>query len=136
MIVLPINLVVDKNLLASIYSKIANSMKLEDYMLNLINKDINSIILLKDNLYFNKENGKIYRGDTEIILAKTEYILFKLLLDNCNRLVTFDEIESVIWENKVTSRFTLRNHVKHLRNKTDFDLIRNQSNCGYIMVIN
>lgn len=133
---LPINLVVDKNLLIDIYSKIANTIKIEDYVLNLINKDINSIILIKDNIYFNKENGKVYKGDMEVILTKTENTLFKLLFNNCNRLVTFEEIEAIIWKNKVASRFTLRNHIKHLRNKTNTDLIKNQSNRGYMMIVN
>lgn len=60
-----------------------------------------------------------------------ELNLFTLLLKNRNNIIDIKTIHEVVWAGKDMTRFTLRNKIKILRDKTYFTLIKNHSNIGY-----
>ena len=66
-------------------------------------------------------------------LTKTEKKLIKVLAENTNKLVTYEEISDIVWKGKVFSIYSLRNVIKHIREKTDESFIKNSSNRGYIL---
>ncbi len=109
-------------------------VSLDEYVSKLIDKDINSIVQLENGFYYNKANSKLYNSfDDEVKLTRIEEALFSLLLENRGEIVSIDTIHSVAWKGKNMTRFTLRNKVKTLRDKTYYDLIKNHSNIGYSM---
>lgn len=61
--------------------------------------------------------------------------LFKFLLTNKNTLISVEEIKTNVWKSRNMSLFTLRNMINILRTKTYYNLIKNVSNQGYMMVI-
>ena len=56
-----------------------------------------------------------------------------LLAENPNNLVSYEQIESVVWKGKVFSIYSLRNLIMSIRDKTSENFIKNYSNKGYIL---
>ena len=122
-----------------------------DNMYTILDKNINEAFLFKnieialDFLYTNKklqfENGfyfdmnreLLFQGKKTIKLTKTENKLINLLALNPNVLVTYEHISSVVWKGKEFSIYSLRNVIKHIREKTDETFIKNSSNKGYVI---
>ena len=122
-----------------------------DNMYTILDKNINEAFLFKnieialDFLYTNKklqfENGfyfdmnreLLFQGKKTIKLTKTEKKLTNLLALNPNVLVTYEHISSVVWKGKEFSIYSLRNVIKHIREKTDETFIKNSSNKGYVI---
>lgn len=122
-----------------------------DNMYTILDKNINEAFLFKnieialDFLYTNKklqfENGfyfdmnreLLFQGKKTIKLTKTEKKLINLLALNPNVLVTYEHISSVVWKGKEFSIYSLRNVIKHIREKTDESFIKNSSNRGYVI---
>ena len=110
------------------------NITLEEYISRLIEKDINSIVQLENGFYYNKATSKLFNSyDEQVKLTRIEESLFSLLLENRGEVVSIETIHSVAWKGKNMTRFTLRNKVKTLRDKTYYDLIKNHSNIGYSM---
>ncbi|MFK2822039.1 winged helix-turn-helix domain-containing protein [Arcobacter sp. YIC-80] len=109
-------------------------ISLDEYVSRLIDKDINSIVQLDNGFYYNKANSKLFNSfNDEVKLTRIEEALFSLLLENRGEIVSIETIHNVAWKGKNMTRFTLRNKVKTLRDKTYYDLIKNHSNIGYSM---
>ncbi len=109
-------------------------VSLDEYVSRLIDKDINSIVQLDNGFYYNKANSKLFNSfNDEVKLTRIEEALFSLLLENRGEIVPIETIHNVAWKGKNMTRFTLRNKVKTLRDKTYYDLIKNHSNIGYSM---
>lgn len=86
-----------------------------------------------DGFYYDTNRELLFRGKELIKLTKTERNLIKILAENANMLVTYEEISQYVWEGKSFSIFSLRNVVKHIREKTSESFIKNSSNRGYII---
>ncbi|MGB5791878.1 winged helix-turn-helix domain-containing protein [Poseidonibacter sp.] len=107
-------------------------LTIEEYINKLIDLDVNSTVELNNGYIYNKHLNKLFDvNEREIPLTKTENKLLRLLVENINSLVTLETIHEIVWKGKNMSRFTLRNKVKDLRDKTFYELIKNHSNLGY-----
>lgn len=130
-----IDLNIDKQLRNDFEEKIKNkNLLIEDYILELIKRDIESEISF-NGYTFNLIYEKLFFENKEIKLTNIEMKLFKYLLNNANKLVSIEEINSNVWGNKKMTLFTLRNKINGIRNQTYYKLIKNVSNHGYVMVI-
>lgn len=106
----------------------------KEYVDSLINKDLHSIIPLENGFYYNQATSRLYNNQKqEVKLTRLEQSLFEQLLKSDGAVCKIEEIHAVSWKGKKMTRFTLRNKVKSLRNKTYYDLIKNHSNIGYSM---
>ena len=112
----------------------AKKLLIDEYILELIKKDVNSIFSFSGYSYY-LIFDKLYYGNEEIKFTNKEMKLFKFLFNNANTLMTLEDIHSNVWGNKNMSLFTLRNKINSIRNKTYYELIKNVSNHGYMMVI-
>ena len=110
------------------------NINLESYISELIKKDIDSKIYFNKDLSFDYVSRKLYIGNEEIFLKPYEYKVLKLLVDNKNEIVKIEDFQS-LWEKEMT-RFTLRNYIKQIRDKTYPELILNISNVGYKLIVN
>ena len=110
------------------------NINLDSYLLELIQKDIDSKIYFNKDLSFDYASRKLYIRNEEIFLKPYEYKVLKLLVDNKNEIVKIEDFQS-LWEKEMT-RFSLRNYIKQIRDKTYPELILNISNVGYKLIIN
>ncbi|MDY3199748.1 MAG: helix-turn-helix domain-containing protein [Arcobacter sp.] len=110
----------------------------KDFLFNTIELclnflDSNKKVQFENGYYFDLTREELFQGKKIIKLTRTEKKLVKLLAENSNSLVTYEEISSIVWKGKVFSIYSLRNVINHLREKTDDTFIRNFSNRGYIL---
>ena len=110
------------------------NINLDSYLLELIQKDIDSKIYFNKDLSFDYASRKLYIRNEEIFFFFFDYKVLKLLVDNKNEIVKIEDFQS-LWEKEMT-RFSLRNYIKQIRDKTYPELILNISNVGYKLVVN
>ena len=85
--------------------------------------------------YFYDEDKKILTYKNEAIkLTKKEILFLELLFKNSFRIVSYDEIESYVWDETVMTDNSVRSLVKNLRRKLPINLIENLSGIGYKLV--
>ncbi len=132
-----IDLNIEEDLLLRIINKSKDdSITVEEYVLNLLEKDVSKKIFFENEFYFDSEKQKLFENETEILLTKKEFEIFKLLLDNANQITTINDIKTIVWNSNSdnVSIFTIRNFILKLRAKTYPGLIKNKSNNGYMLV--
>lgn len=128
----------------------------EEYLLNLINLNINQYILkpvTSDNLlnaiiksfgnrlekkirfskdiYFNTVKRELYFKDEIVSLRKRDKEFLLLLHENRHRILTYEMIEEYIWKDKSMSMSALKTFIKELRQKLPIDFIVNVPQEGY-----
>ena len=95
--------------------------------------DTNKKKQFEDGFYFDMNRELLFQGKKLIKLTKTERKLVKLLSSNVNVLVTYEDIADEVWKGKNFSIYSLRNVIKHIREKTSDSFIKNSSNRGYVI---
>ena len=131
---LSIKLNIDKDLKNKINTMVLTNKEqnLESYILKLIDRDINSKVYFEKGFYFDYYRDKLLHEDKEIELTKTEYTIFRILLNTKNSIVTYEQIFNEI-EN--ISKSTLSIFVAKIKIKTYERLIKTVRNRGYLMII-
>ena len=110
----------------------------ESFLLNNIEISLsflytNKKVQFENGFYFDISREILFQGKKIIKLTKTERKLVNLLALNPNALVTYEDISSIVWRGKEFSIYSLRNVIKHVREKTDESFIKNSSNRGYVI---
>lgn len=134
----------DKN-----YLMAAIELKLEKYIIkpltsrNLIpalskaieelEKERDAKIYLDEIFYFDNILSLFYINEKVLDLNKKELLFLKLLTQNKNRVVSYEEIEQYVWEDEYMSLNSLRTTIGFLRKKIPFNCIKNISNMGYTL---
>ncbi|MEA3499178.1 MAG: winged helix-turn-helix domain-containing protein [Campylobacterota bacterium] len=88
-------------------------------------------LLLNEDVYYDYYRERFYNNDGAIAFTKYEFQVLKLLLDNHDKIIGYDEIKEKVWKEKKMSIFTMRNVINKIRNKTYYNIIRNNSSTGY-----
>jgi DNA-binding response OmpR family regulator len=117
------------------YSILSNPIDYNDFRLSMImalnqSKRVDKTSL-DNGLYYDAYRERFYNNNSAINFTKFEFDLLKLLLDNPDRIIGYDEIKEKVWKEKKMSIFTMRNVINKIRNKTYYDVIRNNSSSGY-----
>jgi len=92
---------------------------------------------IAENCSYNYQAKTLYFEGKEYKLAKKEVALMELLIQRKNKLVSFDEIESVVWadyDDMMTAE-TLRTLVKKLRKKMPKESLKNLARMGYKLIV-
>lgn len=85
--------------------------------------------------YTYDDDKKILTYKNEIIkLTKKEILFLELLFKNSFRVVSYDEIEQIVWEESIMTESSIRSLIKNLRRKLPVNLIENLSGIGYKLV--
>lgn len=130
-----VNFNVDSDVKYHIDKKLKNKkLSIEEYLLGLIKNDFFSVVNFENDFSFNLSTDKLFHKNDEIELANLEKELFKYLLNNSGSVVSIEEIKEMVWKGKNMSVYTLRNHIKSIREKTYYELITSKSNHGYMMI--
>ena len=103
-------------------------------------KRINSNLdyLKYKNILFDLKSGVIKKDDLKVELTKNEMIIFNYLLTNKNKIISRDELMTILWNNnEYINDNSLTVNISRLRHKLD-DLksevvIETRKGCGYIL---
>ena len=82
------------------------------------------------------ESKAIVKGeDEEYLLTKKENTFLKLLLQK-NRIITYDEIENILWdETSIMTQNALRLFIKNFRKKLPAKILKNVQGTGYKLLV-
>lgn len=84
------------------------------------------------NIEINREEYKITKGETEIILPRKEFELFYLLASKPGKVFTREEILDKVWGNDViVGGRTIDVHIRKLREKIGEELFKTIKGVGY-----
>ncbi|BFU78961.1 response regulator transcription factor [Arcobacter sp. 15-2] len=117
------------------YSILSNPISYNDLKLSIVmalnqSKRVDKVSL-NHGIYYDDYRERFYNDNEAINFTRFEFDLLKLLLDNHNRIISYDEIKEKVWKEKKMSIFTMRNVVNKIRNKTYYEIIKNNSSSGY-----
>jgi DNA-binding response OmpR family regulator len=95
--------------------------------------DINNLVHLRNDYIWKKEEKELCYRDETILLTKRERVLLEFMMQQLNKVVTFDMITDRIWENEEYSVVysSLSHLLKRLRKKFPEELIENIYGEGY-----
>ena len=96
---------------------------------------IESTILLSEKSSYDRLNRTLIIDDKVIQLTHNEIILFELLLEKANTIVTYDEIKIKIWSYENHYMDALRSLIRSLRSRIEDIKIKNISGIGYRLVV-
>jgi DNA-binding response OmpR family regulator len=92
-------------------------------------------IIFDEEFSYNSNTKELVCNDKNISLTKRERELLSLLVENRGQVVTFDEMESAIWPDKLPNDNTRRALVSRLRAKLKYKFIKTIPSLGYKIVI-
>lgn len=100
-----------------------------------IEEIVNSLNIMDDKVFFDPRNSLLIRKNEQIELTTKENKLLTHLIQNGNRIVSYDEIEHHVWDNMYVNRNTLTSIISNIRKKAgNVNFIKNYSNQGYKIV--
>ncbi|NWF66410.1 MAG: response regulator transcription factor [Campylobacterales bacterium] len=86
---------------------------------------------LSENLSYNYFEKELVKHEEHIKLSKNESKLLELFIEQLNKMVTYEDIETVVYEDDIVTLQAIRSLVKKLRDKMCEDLIANCVGFGY-----
>lgn len=96
--------------------------------------DNSKIYNLIPNWIFDYSKAIVSNGKEEFTLTKKENTFFKLLISK-NRIITYEELETNIWdEDSVMTSNAMRLFIKNFRKKLPKDFLKNVQGVGYKLV--
>ena len=95
----------------------------------------NEEICFDENCYFDFKSSVIKMKDKEIRLTKKEKLLMNLFLTKKNQVISYESIESYVWEGNFASLESIRSLIRRLRKVIDKDYIQTVVDTGYIFKI-
>ncbi len=122
----------------SAYAILSKPLKSKDVRLAII-MSLNQTkrgdkIEFQNGLYFDEYRDQFFKaGGSMIEFTKLEKGFLKLLISKRGDTIDYETIKSVVWKGKNMSIYTMRNIVNKIRLKTYYEIIKNNSNRGYII---
>lgn len=102
----------------------------EAYTLTIKQEKQNAKIIFP-GIMFDVDKRELTIKDKKLYLNNKETLLLKLLIQDRNKIYTYEEIENQVWGEKSMSLTSLRSVVRDIRKKTGEKVIRNVSGTGY-----
>jgi two-component system, OmpR family, response regulator len=95
----------------------------------------NDEIFFDENCCFDFKSSVIKMNDKEIRLTKKEKLLMNLFLTKKNQVISYESIESYVWEGNFASLESIRSLIRRLRKVIDKDYIQTVVDTGYIFKV-
>lgn len=111
-----------------------NTKKLNEAFAKILSKQYDIISLHEDLVLDLKKRELVYKNEEVILLRKREKDFLKLLHDKKNSILTYEQIESEIWQDREMTNHALKSLVKEVRNKLPINVIKNIPQEGYTLV--
>lgn len=90
-----------------------------------------STLVLPQGYNYDWDKKMLFYNHRRIKLTKKEIAFLELLFKNSKRVVSYDEIDTYVWDEGVMTESALRSLVRNLRKKFPMELIENLSGIGY-----
>ena len=90
-------------------------------------------IEFNDSCKYNFMEHTLYVNNEKIILARKEILFLELFISNLNRIVTYAEIESYVWEGEDSNIDNIRALIKRIRKKLPNESIQIVTGYGYTL---
>jgi DNA-binding winged helix-turn-helix (wHTH) protein len=91
-----------------------------------------NVIYISSNIKLDTFNKVVIKDDKKVIhLTKYQYKFLDILIKNRGRIVSYEEIEGFVWEDRYMSSDALRSLVRDVRKIIGKDKIENISKFGY-----
>ena len=100
-----------------------------------LKEEKSTIVKLSSNSYYDTLNRTLFIDNNLIRFSKNELLFFDYLVRNRERVVTYQEIENLIWPYQGINKEALRTLIYSLRKKLSIDFIENHSGIGYKLKI-
>ncbi len=110
-----------------------NLKKLNQALLKYLNKSLEPITLAKDLVLDLEKRELLYKDEEAVILRKREKEFLQLLYEKKGAIVTYDMIEEELWIEKEMTSHALKSFIKELRAKLPFNIIKNVPQEGYTL---
>ena len=81
------------------------------------------------------EQKVLFHNQQEIVLSRKEILFLEMLIKNSHRIITYQEIEKIVWNDNMMTTGALRSLVRNLRKKLPLNLIDNLSGVGYRLIL-
>lgn len=98
---------------------------------DMLNKNIENKIALSKNIYFEKLTNSMFKDNSLVKLTNNEIKFMNILINNIEKVVSFEQISNYIWRESVYDLGKLRTLVYRLRNKIEIDIFENVYEIGY-----
>jgi len=93
-----------------------------------------NVFNLGSGFKFDTLNNNLFLYTEQVYLSKKEHAFLKMLIINHDRVVTYNELSSCVWDG-VMSEDAIRSIVKDIRKKITKQVIKNVSCIGYKIVL-
>jgi DNA-binding response OmpR family regulator len=109
-----------------------NSIKLETALKGIFSENIEHIVI-NDELSIDFNLMCIVEKEINTRIINREKLFLKLLYKNHKkkRITTYQEIQDIVWQNDIMSQSALKTFIKVLRKKFSQEIIENISQIGY-----
>ena len=92
-----------------------------------------NFIEFNDSCKYNFMEHTLYVNNEKIILARKEILFLELFISNLNRIVTYAEIETYVWEGEDSNIDNIRALIKRIRKKLPNESIQIVTGYGYTL---
>ena len=110
-----------------------NLKKLNVALEKYLQKAIKPILLFEDLILDSQKRELIYKKEVIIPLRKREKDFLHLLYNKHGSILKYEEIEFELWNDKEMTSHALKSFIKELRNKIPINVIKNVPQEGYTL---
>ena len=110
-----------------------NLKKLNVALEKYLQKAIKPILLFEDLILDSQKRELIYKNEVIIPLRKREKDFLHLLYNKHGSILKYEEIEFELWSDKEMTSHALKSFIKELRNKIPVNIIKNIPQEGYTL---
>lgn len=111
-----------------------NLKKLNEALEKYLIKAVEPILLFDDLVLDSHKRELIYKGIEVIPLRKREKDFLHLLYEKKGSILKYEEIEFELWNDKEMTSHALKSFIKELRNKIPINIIKNVPQEGYTII--
>ena len=112
-----------------------NLKKLNVALEKYLQKAIKPILLFEDLILDSQKRELIYKNEVIIPLRKREKGFLHLLYNKHGSILKYEEIEFELWNDKDMTTHALKSFIKELRNKIPINVIKNVPQEGYTLQV-
>lgn len=111
-----------------------NLKKLEEALFKYIDRKVLEKLSLSEDLVLDVQKRElIYKNEKKIPLRKREKDFLLMLCENKSNITTYEQIELELWPEKSMTIHALKSFIKELRVKIPHNIIKNIPQEGYIL---
>lgn len=110
-----------------------NLKKLNEALVKYLDKSLKPIELCKGLILDLKKRELVYNGSQVVFLRKREKEFLQMLFERKDSIVTYDQIEQELWIDKEMTNHALKSFIKDLRSKLPVNVIKNVPQEGYTL---